>query len=32
MKKKYRLKSVWGIALFYLEILVITLLYVNSIK
>lgn len=32
MKKKYRLKSYWGIVIFYVEIVVITLLYVNFIK
>ena len=32
MKKHYKLKEKWGIALFYLVLVVLTLIYSNSIR
>lgn len=32
MKKRYRLKEKWGVVLFYLVLVVLTLIYSNSIK
>ncbi len=32
MKKHYRLKEKWGVILFYLVVVVLTLIYTNSIR
>ena len=32
MKKRYKLKQKWGVVLFYLVLVVLTLIYSNSIR
>lgn len=32
MKKKYRLKENWGVVLFYVSLIIMTLIYSGSIK
>lgn len=32
MKKRYRLKEKWGVVLFYITLVVLALIYSNSIK
>ena len=32
MKKRYKLKQKWGVVLFYITLVVLTLIYSNSIR